>query len=193
MNKNRLEAFSDGVLAIIVTIMVLEFKSPKGDNWDSLLESLPIFLGYALSFVYVGIFWNSHHHILQAARKINGKVMWANLNLLFWLSLLPFATGWMGHHHDANIPTAFYGVILLLTGLSYWIMEQAIISADGPESLLKAALGTTDYKGLFASLMYAIAIPIALENALIAQAIYIAVAMLYIVPDQRIEKVLINE
>lgn len=193
MGKSRLEAFSDGVLAIIITIMVLEMKAPEGGELAALLSVQPVFLSYILSFVYVGICWNSHHHILHAAKKVSGQVMWANLHLLFWLSLLPFATGWMGENHFAALPTAFYGVILLLMALAFWLLERAIIATDGPGSLLATAVGGLDRKALLAVILYAVAIPLAFVNQSLSQALYIIVALIYLIPDRRIEGVLSHE
>src|SRR6185436_6431639 len=153
MGKGRLEAFSDGVIAIIITIMVLEMKVPHGDSPDDLLPLVPVFLSYVLSFVYVGIYWNNHHHMLHASTKVSGAVLWANLHLLFWLSLFPFATGWMGENHFAAWPSALYGVVLLMAACAYWILQQAIIAAEGSDSLLKSALGN-DWKGRISPLLY---------------------------------------
>lgn len=193
MGKGRLEAFSDGVLAIIITIMVLEMQAPHGGELAELLAVQPIFLSYLLSFVYVGICWNSHHHILQATRKVSASVMWANLHLLFWLSLLPFATAWMGENLFATWPTVLYGVILLLMAVAFLILERAIIVINGPDSLLAAALGAADRKGLLALALYAIALSLAFVSPTLAQIIYIVVALIYLIPDRRIEKVIKNE
>ncbi len=189
MVKTRLEAFSDGVLAIIITIMVLELKVPHGEDLSALRPLLPVFLCYALSFLYVGIYWNNHHHMLHLARRVSGRVLWANLNLLFWLSLLPFVTGWMGENHFAPLPTALYGAVLLLAAVAYWILARSIIAADGPESLLAKAIGR-DLKGNVSLVIYAAAIPLAFENQWLAQALYVAVALMWIVPDRRIERTL---
>jgi uncharacterized membrane protein len=188
MGKNRLEAFSDGVLAIIITIMVLELKVPHGESLDALLPLVPVFLSYVLSFVYVGIYWNNHHHMLHAARQVSGSVLWANLHLLFWLSLFPFATGWMGENHFAPLPTAAYGVVLLLAGTAYWVLQQRIIATEGPDSLLKRAIGR-DWKGKTSLLLYAVAIGASFHVHWIAQAIYVGVALMWLVPDSRIERV----
>lgn len=188
MQKNRLEAFSDGVLAIILTIMVLEMKVPHGEGWDALLPLAPVFLSYVLSFLYVGIYWNNHHHMLHATRKVSGGVLWANLHLLFWLSLLPFVTGWMGENHFASLPTALYGVVLLMAGVAYWILSRAIIAAEGASSLLAKAIGR-DRKGVLSVLLYAAAIPLAFVNQWVAQAIFVVVALVWLVPDRRIERV----
>lgn len=188
MQKNRLEAFSDGVLAIILTIMVLEMKVPHGEGWDALLPLAPVFLSYVLSFLYVGIYWNNHHHMLHAARKVSGGVLWANLHLLFWLSLLPFVTGWMGENHFASLPTALYGFVLLMAGAAYWILSRSIIAAEGAGSLLAKAIGR-DRKGALSVLLYALAIPLAFVNQWVAQAIFVVVALVWLVPDRRIERV----
>lgn len=188
MQKNRLEAFSDGVLAIILTIMVLEMKVPHGEGWDALRPLAPVFLSYVLSFLYVGIYWNNHHHMLHAARKVSGGVLWANLHLLFWLSLLPFVTGWMGENHFAALPTALYGFVLLMAGVAYWILSRSIIAAEGAGSLLAKAIGR-DRKGALSVLLYALAIPLAFVNQWVAQAIFVVVALVWLVPDRRIERV----
>jgi uncharacterized membrane protein len=189
MHKTRLEAFSDGVLAIIITIMVLELKVPHGDDFAALRPLLPVFLSYVLSFVYVGIYWNNHHHLLQAARHVNGKVLWANLHLLFWLSLLPFVTGWMGENHFHSLPTAMYGVVLLMAGVAYWILTRALIAAQGEDSLLHKAVGK-DYKGNLSLLLYAVAIPLAFVSAWISWLAFVVVALAWLVPDLRIERLM---
>lgn len=186
MDKGRLEAFSDGVIAVIITIMVLEMKVPHGDTLASLLPVAPVFLSYVLSFVYVGIYWNNHHHMLHACVRISGSVLWANLHLLFWLSLFPFATGWMGENHFTAVPTALYGVILLMAAIAYWVLQQTIIAAEGPTSVLKSAVGG-DWKGKLSPLLYLIAIVSAFWLQWLAQAIYVLVALLWLVPDRRIE------
>ena len=188
MTKGRLEAFSDGVIAILITIMVLELKVPEHESADlhTLAPLAPVFLAYVLSFVYVGIYWNNHHHMLHACTKINGRVMWANLHLLFWLSLVPFATHWVGRNHNAPLPTAVYGVILLLCGLAFLILAKTLIALHGPDSPLAIAFGR-DWKGKISLLLYAIAIPAAFVHQLIADAIYVAVAVIWVVPDRRIE------
>ena len=191
MHKTRLEAFSDGVLAIIITIMVLEIKVPHGTTFETLRPLLPVFFSYVLSFVYVGIYWNNHHHMLHAARKVSGGVLWANLHLLFWLSLLPFASGWMGENHFAPLPVALYGFVLLMAGFAYWLLARAIIKADGPESVLAKAIGK-DWKGRASVLLYLVAIPLTFFNEWVAQAIYVGVALMWLVPDRRIEKALNN-
>jgi uncharacterized membrane protein len=190
MGKTRLEAFSDGVIAIIITIMVLELKVPHGSDWQSLQDLLPVFLSYVLSFVYLGIYWNNHHHMLHTVQHVSGGVLWANLHLLFWLSLVPFVTGWMGENHFAALPTALYGVVLLLAAVAYWILQNRIISVGGGrESLLARAVGR-DRKGKISPLLYAVAIPAAFWSQWLAGAIYVAVAVMWLVPDQRIERVI---
>ena len=186
MGKGRLEAFSDGVIAILITIMVLELKVPQGTDWDSLRPLTPVFLTYILSFVYLGIYWNNHHHMLQTVQRIDGRILWANLHLLFWLSLVPFVTGWMGENHFAPLPTAVYGGVMLLAGGAYTLLQTAIVAADGPGSKLKKAVGR-DFKGKVSMILYAFAIPLAFVNEWIADAIYVGVALLWLVPDRRIE------
>jgi len=190
MGKGRLETFSDGVLAIIITIMVLELKVPHGASLhDDLLPLLPVFLSYVLSFVYVGIYWNNHHHMLHASTTVTGAMLWANLHLLFWLSLFPFATGWMGENHFARAPTALYGVVLLMAAIAYYLLERAIIRAQGPDSILKKAVGR-DLKGKLSPVLYILAIVATMLSTWIAEAIYVAVAMIWLIPDRRIENVL---
>ena len=189
MGKARLEAFSDGVIAIIITIMVLEMKVPHGESPESLLPLVPVFLSYVLSFVYVGIYWNNHHHMLHACRKISGSVLWANLHLLFWLSLFPFATGWMGENHFSSLPSALYGVVLLMAAVAYWILQQTIIAAEGPGSVLKSAVGG-DWKGKLSPLVYALGIASTFWVQWLAQALYILMALIWLVPDRRIEHAL---
>jgi len=189
MGKGRLEAFSDGVIAIIITIMVLEMKVPHGDRLDSLFPLLPVFLSYVLSFLYVGIYWNNHHHMMHASSKVSGPMLWANLNLLFWLSLFPFATGWMGENHFASAPTALYGVILLMAAIAYKVLQQTVITSEGPASLIKKAVGH-DWKGSVSPILYAVAMGSAFFWPWVAQAIYILVALLWLVPDRRIERAL---
>jgi uncharacterized membrane protein len=186
MNKGRLEAFSDGVIAILITIMVLELRVPRGTDWQALRPLVPVFLTYVLSFVFLGIYWNNHHHMLHAADRINGKILWANLHLLFWLSLVPFVTGWMGENHFASLPTAVYGGVLLLAGVAYTILQAAIIRAHGPGSKLAAAVGR-DLKGKLSAGLYAAAIPLAFVHEWIADGIYVFVALMWLVPDRRIE------
>jgi uncharacterized membrane protein len=192
MNKARLEAFSDGVLAVIITIMVLELRIPHGEDLAALKPVVPVFFCYVLSFIYVGIYWNNHHHMLHAAKRISGSVLWANLHLLFWLSLMPFVTGWMGENGYATIPTALYGAVLLMSGVAYWILERALIVCEGEESVLGKAVGK-DRKGSLSVVMYAIAIPLAFWNRLAAQAIYVLVALIWFIPDRRIERMLSGE
>ena len=192
MSKTRLEAFSDGVLAIIITIMVLEMKVPRGADLEALQSQLPVFLSYVLSFLYVGIYWNNHHHLLHVAHRVTGSVLWGNLHLLFWLSLFPFVTGWMGENHFAPLPTALYGIVLLMAATAYWILSQAIIHADGPHSLLSRAIGR-DGKGVLSIVLYALALPLAFVQPWIAQACYLGVAFMWLVPDRRIERVLKQE
>lgn len=187
MGKNRLEAFSDGVLAIIITIMVLELKVPHHADLAALQPLLPSFLSYVLSFIYVGIYWNNHHHMLHAAKHVSGAVLWANLNLLFWLSLFPFATGWMGENHFAALPSAIYGFVLLMAAISYYLLQQSVIAADGPGSLLKQAIGS-DWKGKASPVLYLTAMAVAFWIPAVAQAIYVAVALIWLIPDQRIER-----
>jgi uncharacterized membrane protein len=187
MTKGRLEAFSDGVIAIIITIMVLELKVPAGGTLEALRPLLPTFLTYALSFVFVGIYWNNHHHLLHATTRINGGVLWANLHLLFWLSLTPFVTGWMGGNHFAPVSVAIYGVVLLLSALAYFILVRAILAAEGPGSKLAAALGS-DFKGKISALLYLVAIPLAFVTCWLALGIYVFVALMWLVPDRRIER-----
>jgi uncharacterized membrane protein len=188
MGKQRLEAFSDGVIAIIITIMVLELKVPHDASIEALAPVLPVFLTYLLSFVYVGIYWNNHHHMLHAAQKVSGGVLWANLHLLFWLSLFPFATGWMGENHFAAWPSAIYGFVLLMAAFAYLILEKTIIACDGPDSLLKKAVGG-DWKGKLSPLLYVAAIIASLFGwPWVAQACYVTVALIWLVPDRRIER-----
>lgn len=192
MGKGRFEAFSDGVIAIIITIMVLELKVPHGESVAALLPLLPVFLSYILSFVYIGIYWNNHHHMLHATHKISAGNLWANLHLLFWLSLVPFATGWMGENHFAAGPTALYGVILFMAALAYWFLQYSLICSAGDNSLLKKAVGG-DLKGKLSLLLYAIAVLLAFYLPWLAQLIYVAVALMWLVPDRRIESVLKQE
>ena len=189
MNKSRLEAFSDGVLAIIITIMVLDLKVPHGDTLVALRPLLPVFFGYLLSFIYIGIYWNNHHHMLHAATHVNGGMLWANLHLLFWLSLLPFVTGWMGENHFGTLPTLLYGGVLLMAALAYWMLEWLIVHCEGADSLLARAVGG-DFKGKLSIALYALALLLALVRPWLAQALYVAVALLWLVPDRRIERVL---
>ena len=189
MTKNRLEAFSDGVLAIIITIMVLELKVPHGSELNNLLPLLPFFLSYVLSFLYIGIYWNNHHHLLQTVKNVSGGILWANLHLLFWLSLFPFVTGWMGENHFAAVPTAIYGTILLLAAIAYYILQITIVKTHGENSVLSKAIGR-DLKGKLSPILYLAAIVSVFVSPWIAQTIYVIVALIWIVPDKRIEKVL---
>ncbi|MCU0344662.1 MAG: TMEM175 family protein [Ignavibacterium sp.] len=189
MTKNRLEAFSDGVLAIIITIMVLELKVPHGSELNNLLPLLPVFLSYVLSFLYIGIYWNNHHHLLQTVKNVSGGILWANLHLLFWLSLFPFVTGWMGENHFALFPSAVYGLVLLMAAIAFYILQWVILRLQGKDSLLAKAIGN-DIKGKISPILYLVAIFSVLINPLIAQSIYVLVALIWIVPDKRIEKVL---
>jgi uncharacterized membrane protein len=189
MGKTRLEAFSDGVLAIIITIMVLELKVPHDASLEALSQIVPVFLSYVLSFIYIGIYWNNHHHMLHAVRKVTGVILWANLHLLFWLSLVPFATGWMDENHHAAVPTALYGVILLMAAIAYYILQQLIIASQGSDSILRKAVGS-DWKGRFSPVLYVIAIVAAPWSTWISQVIYVTVALIWFIPDRRIEHVL---
>jgi uncharacterized membrane protein len=189
MGKNRLEAFSDGVLAIIITIMVLELKVPHGSSLAALSPLLPVFLSYVLSFVYIAIYWNNHHHLLHTVAKVSGGILWANLNLLFWLSLFPFATGWMGENHFSALPSAIYGVVLLMAAISYWLLQRTIIVKQGPDSLLARAIGS-DFKGKSSIVIYALAVPAAFVSPWISASLYVLAALMWLVPDDRIEKIL---
>ena len=189
MSKGRLEGFSDGVIAIIITIMVLEMKVPHGDRVEDLVPLVPTFLSYVLSFVYVGIFWNNHHHMLHAATAVTGAMMWANLHLLFWLSLFPFATGWMGQNHFTAAPTVLYGVVLLMAAIAYYLLQRAIIRAQGQDSILKKAIGR-DWKGKLSPLLCVLAIIAALRFAWIAQGIFVVAALIWLIPDRRIKRML---
>jgi uncharacterized membrane protein len=189
MHKGRLEAFSDGVLAIIITIMVLELRAPHGAEVLALAPLLPVFLSYVLSFLYIGIYWNNHHHMFQATERVGGAVLWANLHLLFWLSLFPFVTDWMGENHFAPVPTALYGVILFMAAVAYWILQTVIIAQHGGGSLLAKAIGR-DLKGKASPILYALAIASAFVSVAVAQALYVFVALIWLVPDKRIERAL---
>ena len=189
MVKGRLEAFSDGVLAIIITIMVLEMKVPHSADLDALRPLLPVFSSYVLSFVYIGIYWNNHHHMLHAVQHVSGPILWANLHLLFWLSLFPFVTGWMGENHFAPVPAALYGFVLLMAGIAYTILQGAIIASQGEQSLLAKAVGS-DLKGKLSIVLYAVAVPSAFLGLRIAEALYVLVALMWLVPDRRIERLL---
>jgi uncharacterized membrane protein len=186
MTKTRLEAFSDGVIAILITIMVLELRVPHGEDWAALSPLVPVFLTYVLSFVFLGIYWNNHHHMFHAVERINGAILWANLHLLFWLSLVPFATGWMGENEFAPVPTAIYGIVLLCAALAYTILLRTILAYEGPNSKLAQAIGN-DAKGYLSLAIYVTAIPIAFVSHLIADALYVTVALIWLVPDRRIE------
>ncbi|QLE53400.1 DUF1211 domain-containing protein (plasmid) [Nostoc sp. C057] len=189
MFKGRLEAFSDGVIAIIITIMVLELKVPHGGDIGALRPLLPIFLSYILSFVNVGIYWNNHHHLLQVAKQVNGRTLWANLHLLFWLSLIPFATAWMGENHFTALPVAFYGVVLLMAAIAYFILSRTLISHHGRDSMLAKAVGR-DFKGKISVLIYAAAIPLAFVKPWFGCTLYVLVAIMWLIPDRRIERTL---
>ncbi len=187
MGKGRLEAFSDGVIAILITIMVLELKVPHGTSPADLLPLVPVLLSYALSFVYLGIYWNNHHHLLQAARHVDGRVLWANLHLLFWLSLVPFTTAWMGENEFAAWPVALYGVVLLLAAVSYFVLTRALVARHGADSVLATAIGR-DGKGLFSLLLYLVGVALAFVLPAAACGVYVLVAVIWLVPDRRIEK-----
>ena len=189
MKTTRLEAFSDGVLAIIITIMVLELKVPHAVELAALEPVLPVLLSYVLSFIYVGIYWNNHHHLFQAAEQVSGGILWANLHLLFWLSLFPFTTAWMGENHLAAVPTAIYGVVLLMAAIAYYVLQHAVIAKQGRESLLALTIGK-DWKGKLSPALYLTAIPLAFVSSWIASAIYVFVALLWFIPDRRIEEAL---
>jgi uncharacterized membrane protein len=190
MHKGRLEAFSDGVIAVIITILVLELKAPHGADWSALLPIIPVFLSYVLSFIYLGIYWNNHHHLLQAASKVNGTVLWANLHLLFWLSLIPFVTGWMGENEFETIPIAVYGFNLFMAGFAYYVLERSLIAAQGREGRLKMAVGA-EIKGWTSVGVYLVGILVALFwMPYVALALYALVALMWLVPDKRIERAL---
>ena len=192
MTKGRLEAFSDGVMAILITIMVLELKVPQGSSLDALRPLLPTFLGYVLSFAYIGIYWNNHHHMLQAAKHVNGAVLWANLHLLFWLSLVPFVTTWVGENHDEAGPTALYGVILLNAGVAYWILQSRLMRIEDNRAILARAFGA-DRKGRFTPLVYVAGIALSFVRPWIGQLLYLLVALVWLVPDPRIERELVRD
>ena len=189
MGTGRLEAFSDGVLAIIITIMVLELRVPHGSYLAALRPLLPVLLSYVLSFVYLGIYWNNHHHMLHVTRRVTGAILWANLHLLFWLSLVPFVTAWMGENHFASMPTALYGVVLLMAAIAYWILQRQILHAEGPQAVLAVAVGR-DIKGKLSPMLYALAIGAAFVRPDIADAVYVLVALMWLIPDRRIERAL---
>jgi uncharacterized membrane protein len=192
MGKSRFEAFSDGVIAILITIMVLELKVPHGESVQTLRPLIPVFLSYVLSFVYLGIYWNNHHHMLHTVRKVTGPMLWANLHLLFWLSLVPFATGWMGENHFGPTSSALYGVVLLMAAIAYYILQQLIIASQGPDSLLKKAV-RGDWKGKLSPVIYLIAIPLAFLSEWLSLGLYVLVALIWLVPDRRIEHVLASQ
>jgi uncharacterized membrane protein len=187
MGKGRMEAFSDGVIAIIITIMVLEIKIPHSTELSALVDLLPIFISYILSFIYVGIYWNNHHHLLQAVHRVNGKTLWANLHLLFWLSLIPFGTGWVGENNFATIPVAIYGTILLCAAIAYWILTEALLKSHGQDSQLAIAIGK-DFKGKISVVIYSVAIVLDFVNSWLAFGLYAVVALLWFIPDRRIER-----
>jgi uncharacterized membrane protein len=192
LGKTRLEAFSDGVMAIIITIMVLEMKVPHDPTPAAMVVLLPVFLSYVLSFVYVGIYWNNHHHMLHTCARVTGPILWANLHLLFWLSLFPFATGWMGENHFAPLPSAVYGVVLLAAAIAYVLLQQTIIAAQGERSMLRQAVGG-DWKGKVSPALYVFGIGLTFVNPWLGQALYVLVALIWLVPDQRIERVARHE
>jgi uncharacterized membrane protein len=189
MSKNRLEAFSDAVIAILITIMVLELKVPHGATFDALTPLVPVFLSYVLSFVYLGIYWNNHHHLLHACRRATGPMLWANLHLLFWLSLIPFVTGWMGENHFESLPSALYGGVLLMAAIAYFVLQWTIIASEGRDSLLRRAIGS-DWKGKASPVLYLVAIVAAFRWRWIALGIYVVVALVWLIPDRRIERTL---
>lgn len=191
MHKGRLEAFSDGVIAIIITIMVLELKVPHSTEVTALVPLIPIFLSYVLSFIFIGIYWNNHHHMLQAVRQVNGRILWANMHLLFWLSLTPFVTSWMGENHFTAWPAALYGVVLMCSGIAYYILSQALIAHHGKNSPLAKAVGN-DFKGKISVVIYAAAIPLAFVHSWISLGMYVLVAIMWLVPDSRIEHTLVE-
>jgi TMEM175 potassium channel family protein len=186
MGKSRLEAFSDGVIAIIITIMVLELKAPHEPTLEALRPLVPVFLSYALSFLYVGIYWNNHHHLLQAARRVSGSILWANLHLLFWLSLVPFATAWMDENHYATVPTMLYGAVLFMAAIAYLILQHLLIKSEGADSVVKRAVGS-DWKGKFSPLVYVAAIILASWSSWLPQALFVGAALVWLIPDRRIE------
>ncbi len=192
MGKNRLEAFSDGVIAVIITIMVLEMRAPLGVTFRALAPLTPVFLTYVLSFVYLGIYWNNHHHMLHTTEKVTGSILWANLHLLFWLSLIPLTTGWMGLNHFAAIPSALYGIVLLMAAIAYFTLQHLIITSQGPDSLLKKAIGR-DWKGKLSLVLYVVAIPVSFWRHWVAQGLYVLVALIWLIPDRRIERILASK
>ncbi|MEO8069778.1 MAG: TMEM175 family protein [Acidobacteriota bacterium] len=186
MKRGRLEAFSDGVLAILITILVLELKVPEGDDWEAVRPLLPVFLTYVLSFIYIGIYWANHHHMMTLVDRVTGGILWANLHMLFWLSLVPFVTGWMGQNHFAALPTAVYGFVLFMAAVAWGIVQAVIVADQGPGSPLAAAVGR-DWKGKISGLIYLAAIPLAFYNQWISDALYVTVAMIWLIPDSRVE------
>ncbi len=192
MSTNRMETFFDGVVAIIITIMVLEMKVPHGDSIETLSPLVPVLLSYVLSFVYLGIYWNNHHHMMHASRRVTGPMLWANLHLLFWLSLVPFTTGWMGENHFTTVPVAAYGLVLLMAAIAYFILQQTIITSQGEGSLLKKAIGS-DWKGKLSPVLYVAALILAFVSPWVSEAIFVAVAIIWVVPDRRIERILEGE
>jgi uncharacterized membrane protein len=191
MGKNRMEAFFDGVVAIIITIMVLEMKVPQGDSIEALPPLIPVLSSYVLSFLYLGIYWNNHHHMMHTCHRATGSMLWANLHLLFWLSLIPFTTGWMGENHFAALPAAAYGLVLLMAAVAYWILQQRIIASQGEGSILKKAIGN-DWKGKLSPILYIVAIISAFMLPWVSVTIYAFVALMWVVPDRRIERVLVG-
>jgi uncharacterized membrane protein len=185
--KSRLESFSDGVIAILITIMVLELHTPEGTSWHALRHELPVLLAYVLSFVYLGIYWSNHHHMLAAVSRLSGGTLWANLHLLFWLSLIPFSTAWMSEHHFPRIPTAIYGVVLLAAAIAYYILQNTLLRAEGDKSRLRAALGS-DVKGKISPLLYCVGIGLSFVNQWLGLAVYVLVALIWLVPDRRVER-----
>jgi uncharacterized membrane protein len=192
MGKGRFEAFSDGVLAIIITIMVLELKVPHGESLDAIKPLLPVFLSYVLSFVYVGIYWNNHHHLMHTATRVTGPMLWANLHLLFWLSLFPFTTGWMGENGFATVPTMVYGIVLFMAAIAFYILQSTIMAANGPDSVLRRAVGR-DWKGKLSPVMYLLGIGATFLAPWLAQAFYVLVAIIWLIPDTRIERALAKD
>ena len=189
MGTERIEAFSDGVIAILITIMVLDLKIPRDADLRALIPVAPVLLTYVLSFIYLGIYWNNHHHLLRATHRVSGGILWANLHLLFWLSLIPFTTGWMGENRFASVPTAAYGLVLLMAAVAWWILQQRIIATQGDESILRRAIGG-DWKGRVSPLLYLLAIVLAAEARWVSLGLYALVALLWLIPDRRIERVL---
>ena len=191
MNNSRLEAFSDGVIAIIITIMVLELKVPQGETFDALRPLIPVFLSYVLSFIYVGIYWNNHHHLLHTCEEVSGRILWSNLHLLFWLSLFPVTTAWVGEHHDQPVPSALYGLVLFMASIAYVILQSSIIAAQGSNSLLKKAIGH-DWKGKVSTVLYVVGVGLSFWNASAGQIIYLLIALIWLIPDRRIEKAIVK-